>query len=198
MNHHWHRWGLVGWLAVSLGCSTQPPRVAAPVIDAESVVDVIMRQADQDGDGALAADELTIIPAIGFASNSFDTDGDNAASREELENWLTKITESRIGMVSCLIELRHIRRPLADVAVRLVPDPVMAIASRRLRAPPTTLAWQQWLFPGPPYPASTAVSTVSRSPAPATTANHCLLNSTQRRGSVSPSETTRAIQDRLC
>lgn len=112
-------------LLVCVGCSNRPARVVAPAIDVDAVVDRIMEEGDQNSDGIFAKEEFSAIPAIEAAVSTFDANGDNTVSRDELSNWFMAIKESRIGMVSCLVEVRHQRRPLANVAVRLVPDPVM-------------------------------------------------------------------------
>lgn len=107
------------------GCSSRPPRVVPPAIDPEAIVERVMEAADQNDDGLLENDELETIPGIAYAKQRFDADADKAVSRVELVNWLTSIKNSKIGMVSPIVLIRHRGKPLVGAGVQFVPDDVM-------------------------------------------------------------------------
>lgn len=113
-------------VAATGGCwSGRPARVVPPAMDPQTVVEAVMQKADADGDGRITAEEFDAMPAVGFALEAFDRDGDKAVSREELLTWLEEVKASRVAITSFAAEIKHKGRPLSGAVVRLIPEELM-------------------------------------------------------------------------
>jgi hypothetical protein len=121
---------LCGWLIPqAAGCGGGgPARVAAPAIDPERIAACVFEEADHNGDGLLAGDELAGAAAIKAAVAALDQDRDTAVSREELSAWLAGVRDSRVAMTSLVVTVTQKGRPLPSARVRLVPLPCMGEA----------------------------------------------------------------------
>lgn len=108
------------------GCGpSRPARVVPPALDPEAVTAAVMSRADGDGDGTIEKPELAGVPALVVALAALDENHDGGISRDELRQWLDQVKESRIAITSFAGQVRHLRRPLANATVTLVPEPFM-------------------------------------------------------------------------
>ncbi len=120
-------WAVAGLASlVTTGCGPSgPPRVPAPPLNAAQVTWAIMSLADTNGDGVLDSDELAKVPSLKPIRSELDTSSDGKLSAAEIEAWLTRIAESRMAVGIGAFKVTQKGRPLANVAVKLVPEPFM-------------------------------------------------------------------------
>jgi hypothetical protein len=116
------------WLSAALalaiaGCSGRPSRVEAPDLKPKGVAEQAMARYDKNGDGKLAADELS--PGLKALANSADADNDGALSETEIADRLAVLVESKIGLLDVGGNVLMDGRPLAGAMVRFVPDPIL-------------------------------------------------------------------------
>ena len=102
---------LAGGIAAT-GCGpSRPPRLAAPALNPAAV--------------AAAAGDPESLAAVQANRGAFDTNQDGSVSPEELTNWLTVVRDSRVAITSVALQFRQRGRPLANLAVKLVPEDCM-------------------------------------------------------------------------
>lgn len=119
------------WLAVcaaviTIGCERAPlAPIAPPPLDPEAVALSALREADADGDGVIEKNEFDRLPALAGAIQEFDRDRDGGVSAAELQRWLEDVKAS--GIAQKLLEgvVLYRNMPLANVAVKLVPEACM-------------------------------------------------------------------------
>lgn len=108
------------------GCGpSRPARIVPPALDPEAVTAAILSRADADGDGVVEGAELAAVPALAGAVEDMDADRDGGISKAELRRWFDRLRASRIAITSFAGNVRHQQRPLADVTVKLTPEPFM-------------------------------------------------------------------------
>ena len=112
-------------LALAACRPSRPARVVPPALDPEAVAAAVLAKADADGDGRIVKAELSAVPALVAAVAAFDADGDGAISAAELGQWLTDVKESRIAITTCAGRVTHLKKPLGNATVKLVPEPFM-------------------------------------------------------------------------
>ena len=113
-------------LASVAGCGpSRPGRIVPPALDPEGVTAAVMARADADGDGIIEKPELAGCHALVAAMEVIDRDRDGGIATAELRQWLDDVKASRVAIMALAGEIRHLRRPLADVTIRLVPEPFM-------------------------------------------------------------------------
>lgn len=113
-------------LVVAVGCGpARPKRIEPPPLDPDAVVAALMARADADGDGVVKRGEFGRVGALAKAAQDFDEDHDGAISAAELRQWLEQVRASRIAITSFAGEVRHLKRPLANATVKLVPEDFM-------------------------------------------------------------------------
>ncbi len=109
-------------LVVGVGCQRGPSRVYPPSIDAGDAGSGAMSQYDKDGDGKVAGDELANSPALAYAVETIDTDGDRAVSAAEVAARVKKWQASRVGRMafSCTVKFRG--KPVEGATVTIEPE----------------------------------------------------------------------------
>lgn len=120
-----------GLFAVILvaGCGEGKGRVEAPVLDPGKMTDQAMELCDENSDGMLTTAELKASPALTFAKDDIDTDGDGKLSRDELLERFKIYEEMNVGLQSITLNVRHRSKDgpgLVGAKVRLIPEPFMA------------------------------------------------------------------------
>lgn len=114
-------------LAQVIGCgSGMPARVVAPDLRPQEVAADILQTADANKDGCLTGPELAQVPGVKALRVALDLDGDHRVCADEIEAWIARIVESKVAVGSGVFWLRQGGLPLANVHVKLVPDPAMA------------------------------------------------------------------------
>jgi hypothetical protein len=108
------------------GCGpARPSRITPPGLDAAAVTAAVMGQADTDGDGRLTKQELERVPALVVSLATLDADADGQLSAAELRAWLDEVKVSRVAITSLTASVTHKGKPLANAAIRLVPESFM-------------------------------------------------------------------------
>ena len=109
-------------LAVAVaGCGrTGPAPLTAPALDPAAVADAAL-----GGGGPQGKAELKRVPALAFALDLLDKDGDKKLSREELIGWLTEVRDSKVAITSLSVEVKHRGRPVKNATVRFIPESFM-------------------------------------------------------------------------
>lgn len=116
-------------LSVIAGCSASKGRVEAPELDPEKMADGAMQLCDANSDGVLSASELSASPALKFAKDDIDTDGDGKISRDELVERFNIYVDTAVGLQGITLNVRKGSvngDGLMGATVKLVPEPFMA------------------------------------------------------------------------
>ncbi len=121
------RWTLLSLVAVPFiiplgGCSRGPTAVYVPEVDPATASERALELYDKDKDGSLSETELVACPGILGHLSQYDKDGNGAVSREEIEEQLTQLLSSRVGVTTLRIDVRMDRRPLPGAQVKIVPE----------------------------------------------------------------------------
>jgi len=104
-----------------VGCGpARPTRLPAPALDPAAVADAAL-----GGSGPQGKAELKQVPALAFALDLLDKDGDKKLSREELIGWLTEVRDSKVAITSLSVEVKHKGRPVKNATVRFIPESFM-------------------------------------------------------------------------
>jgi hypothetical protein len=134
------------------GCGPlRPARLVPPALDVATIAAGIM-QADANGDDELDAGELAKAPAFVAAVGVLDRDGDKALSRAELKSWLSDIRSSKVAIHSAAVVVKHKGRPLAEAAVKFVPEPFMGAAAAPAGGTTDAAGQAGITIPGSRYP----------------------------------------------
>lgn len=111
-----------------VGCPKGKGRVEAPKLDADKMTDGAMSLCDANGDDLIDASEIKSSPALKFAKNDIDTDGDGKLSRAELAERFKIYVDVPSGAQGITMKVRQGNRNgegFMDAKVRLVPEPFM-------------------------------------------------------------------------
>lgn len=109
-----------------VGCTGGKGRVEAPELDPESMAQGAMDLCDSNSDGLIDKTEVKQSPALDFALDDIDGDGDGKISHAELLERFTIYKETAVGLQS--ITMHVVQRNgdgLMGATVRLVPEPFM-------------------------------------------------------------------------
>jgi hypothetical protein len=106
-------------LLATAGCSAGSS-VQTLDVDPQAASEYAMEHYDANGDGALEASELSRFPPLAAVRLTFDTDGDDRLSSNEIADGVAQLFASpRITEMTCTVTLDG--RPLAGAKVRLRP-----------------------------------------------------------------------------
>jgi hypothetical protein len=109
--------------AAVVGCSRGPTAIEVPPIDSDAAADGALSQYDKNGDGLLAADELTRCPALVDAlKNNIDKNNDKRLSKEELAERFAMWANGGVGISYLACRVTRGGRPLEGAQVKLVPE----------------------------------------------------------------------------
>lgn len=109
-----------------VGCMGAKGRVEAPELDPPSMAQGAMDLCDSNTDGFIDKTEVKQSPALNFALDDIDTDGDKKISHDELLDRFTIYKETAVGLQG--ITMHVVQRNgdgLMGATVRLVPEPFM-------------------------------------------------------------------------
>lgn len=114
-------WAALCLIAVA-GCSSSPPRVNQPYIDAAGAGAAAMELYDANGDGKVAGDELAKAPGLQALVATADADKDGGISAEEVTARIDKWKEQKTGVTifSFLVTLNG--KPLEGASVTFEPE----------------------------------------------------------------------------
>jgi len=115
-------------LAVS--CSRLPSRIPMPKLDPATAATEAIALYDQDGDGALSADELEASSGLKSAAAMIDFDQDKQLSADEIETRIAAWLESQQALLVLPCEVRFRGQPLEGAMVRFIPDPFLGEAAK--------------------------------------------------------------------
>lgn len=115
-------------LALFAGCSSSPKGVRPPAYDRQHFAAVILERCDADKNDILTTGEAAAAPGIAAQWSRYDSDKDNAVSREELESHVQKWIDNGDGLVSMMCAVRLGGKEIGDVTVKLIPDDAMGDA----------------------------------------------------------------------
>lgn len=108
-------------LAMALGCSGRPARVVPADIDYEQSASKAIGTLDLDGDGQLSPDELSNSPALATAFERVDANKDTLLSRNEIADYLRRMQQSGVAMVSWTLRIMLDGKPVEGATVVLEP-----------------------------------------------------------------------------
>jgi hypothetical protein len=118
------RAGLGGALCmIYLGCSGGPAALPPVDVDISHLTQQLMDTYDKDRNGRLSREELaSFAPMAEWAQ----TLRQNDVSSDDLEHYLTRVFDRRIGLVSATCVVKRKGQVLAGADVRLVPIPPLS------------------------------------------------------------------------
>ena len=104
------------------GCTGRSLHVALPDLDPGKVAASALDTLDQNGDGAIAGEELEHCPSLKNSLGSIDKNGDRRLTADEIEARLRKYLDDQIGVQSltCFVSLDG--RPLVGAEIVLQPE----------------------------------------------------------------------------
>ncbi len=108
--------------AICLGCSSGPPALRPPELDAQEAADKAIELYDGNGDGILSKDELKASPGLLAAMETYDTDGDKSISREEVAQRLQKFVDREAALTGLIATVRMDGKPIVGAKVSLIPE----------------------------------------------------------------------------
>ena len=113
---------LIGFvLTAAIGCSGRPARVLPADIDYEKSASAAISTLDVDGDGVLKQDELSNCPALAIAFGRVDSDQSGSLSEDEITDYLMRMQESGVAMVSWTLRIMLDGEPIEGATVVLEP-----------------------------------------------------------------------------
>ena len=104
------------------GCSRGPAAVHVPDVDPAEASVQAMETYDTDHDGSLSDNELAACPGILLHKQLYDKDGNGSVSQKEVEEQLTELLASKIGVTTLRVQVRMNGRPLAGAHVKIIPE----------------------------------------------------------------------------
>lgn len=120
------RFIVVASMSLLCGCGPRrDERVIPPTLDADAVATAVMATVDGNRDGLLTQNEMQKVPALGAARLELDTDKNGGLSKAEVRHWLAFVRDSGVALSQLSGVVVHLHKPLANAAVRLVPERVM-------------------------------------------------------------------------
>lgn len=114
-------------LLATAGCMGGKGRVEAPELDATAMAQEAMDMCDKNSDGFIDKTEVKESPALKFALEDIDTDGDKKISEDELLERFKIYEDTAVGLQS--VQMFIVNRQgigIEGATVRLVPEPFMA------------------------------------------------------------------------
>ncbi len=120
MRSHWQIFVLV---LLAAGCNSGPGAIRPPDVDADAAADQAVELQDRNGDGQLAKEEWSASPALVAVAPSYDLNGDDMLSVEELTGGIAGWEQSGVGARAVPFTILWNGRPLPGATVRLVPAP---------------------------------------------------------------------------
>jgi hypothetical protein len=112
--------GLAGVLCVILGCSRGPAPIPPVDVDIPQLTRQLMETYDQDNNDRLSGDELVSFAPV---ADWYHALRKQEISSEDLEQYLTRVFDRRIGLVSATCVVKRKGQVLAGAEVRFVPIP---------------------------------------------------------------------------
>ncbi len=109
-------------VAVALGCSNTPSRVAAPSWNPEGFADAVLAKLDKNGDKSLDKAELAGAPGLAWGAKAIDTDKNGSLSRDELIARFAIYKKMRIGVSTAQVRVVYKGQPLTSGKLTLVPE----------------------------------------------------------------------------
>lgn len=113
-------------VALLIGCSGRPGRIATPGIDAADAAQEAMQLYDANSDGQIDQSELAASPPLLNALPAYDKDKNGSLSEAELVAGMQSWSQRGIGAMSLPFVVRLDGRPLSGAQVALTPAPFMA------------------------------------------------------------------------
>lgn len=104
------------------GCSSGPPPLRPPELDAEASADKAMELYDENGDGNLSTTELQACPGLLASIKAHDLDGDKLISREEIAGRLQKFVDREAALTGLIATVRLDGRPIVGAKVSFIPE----------------------------------------------------------------------------
>jgi hypothetical protein len=104
------------------GCSQGPSAVHVPEVDPAEASTQAMELYDTDHDGSLSDAELAACPGILSHKSLYDKDDNGAVSQQEIQDQLTQLLESKVGVTSLRVQVRMNGRPLEGAYIKMVPE----------------------------------------------------------------------------
>ena len=112
-------------LPLLVGCDGGPVPVSQPDFDPARTAAQAMELYDVNRDGMLSEKELAACPGILMNRSLYDTDGNGAVSRQEIEERLRDLRQSGVGLTQLSIDVRLNGKPLRGAEVQLIPEPYL-------------------------------------------------------------------------
>jgi hypothetical protein len=108
---------------ICLGCSRGPAAIPPVDVDIPQLMRQLMETYDKDKNGRLSGEELaSFAPVAEWAQALHKQD----VSSDDLEQYLTRVFDRRIGLVSATCVVRRKGQVLPGAEVRLVPIPLLS------------------------------------------------------------------------
>lgn len=128
MTISWHSL-LIGITLASLtGCQLGEKSLEVPKFDAANATEGILKALDKDGDQSVSLAEAAGSAGIlaGFAR--FDSDGNNALARDEIQGRFTTLSGSGVGILNVGCTVTYKGKPLEGALVKFIPEPFLGNA----------------------------------------------------------------------
>ncbi len=106
------------------GCGGAPSRVV-PEYPASNSGSAAVQLLDADADGTLKEAETEKAPGLKAAFKSIDADGNGGITANEIDARVQTWANSKVGRISATLSLTFNGAPLANVEVKLVPEPFL-------------------------------------------------------------------------
>ena len=97
----------------------------APEWDPSEQSSAALESLDADNDGKLQEGELAKAPGLAAGAKHIDQDGDGALSAEELQARFEKFEAAGVALCSPSYVLMYRGRPLAEADVKFIPEPFL-------------------------------------------------------------------------
>lgn len=112
-------------LAILIGCSSRPGRIATPRVDADDSAREAIELYDSNRDGQIDESELAASPPLLDALPAYDANKDGSLSQAELVAGMQSWSQRGIGAMSLPFVVRLDGRPLQGAQVKLTPAPFL-------------------------------------------------------------------------
>jgi hypothetical protein len=108
-----------------LGCSGGPARIAAPEWDPSEQASAALESLDADSDGKLQEGELAKAPGLAAGAKHIDQDGDGALSADELRTRFEKFESAGVALRTPSYVVKYRGRPIGEADVKFIPEPFL-------------------------------------------------------------------------
>ena len=109
-----------------MGCSSAPPALKRPNVDAGKCAEQAITAGDTSGDGRIDAEEAAKMPTLNTAFKRIDADEDQSLTADEIAKYIDKLITISPAMVSAQIEVVYQNDWLENASVTLEPAPFLA------------------------------------------------------------------------